>query len=594
MKIAAVWIQNFRGIRAGTLYFGEHVVLVGDNNTGKSTILEALDLVLGPERLSRRPPIDEHDFYGGRYRDENGKPIPIDICVIVTGLSADQQSHFRDHLEWWNDSATEMLQGPPPEGTDSQMVQPALRLMFTGEYDEEEDDFLGNTFFCWPISDSGERTPFRTPDKRHCGFLFLRTVRTGSKALSLERGSLLDVILRLQKKRLHMWEEVLSELRTLPVAAKPELGINDLLSAVQDAVRHFVPSEWSNSPHLRVSDLTRESLRRVLTVFMGTGVILQDGTEYAAPYQHQGTGTINTLVLALLSLIADLKQNVIFAMEEPEIAIPPHTQKRIVDSVRSRSAQALFTSHSPYVLGEFDPSQMLVLRREDGVLTGAAATYPPAVKPKAYRDEIRTRFCEAVLARRVLITEGRTEYDAFPAAARRLSELNSADYSTFEALGVAVINAQTESQVAPLGHHFKSMGKTVLAVFDKQTPEALLLIEEAVHHPFECSQKGLENLVLAEAREGTLRRFAVAIVDAGEWPRHLNSCTPTVNTPLTELKIALTAYFGHTKGSGTLADFLYQCEEAEMPSFITNTIKHIRQFVEPPQAPIPEPVASTD
>jgi putative ATP-dependent endonuclease of OLD family len=54
MKIAAVWIQNFRGIRAGTLYFGEHVVLVGDNNTGKSTVLEALDIVLGPERLSRR------------------------------------------------------------------------------------------------------------------------------------------------------------------------------------------------------------------------------------------------------------------------------------------------------------------------------------------------------------------------------------------------------------------------------------------------------------------------------------------------------------------------------------------------------------
>lgn len=54
-------------------------------------------------------------------------------------------------------------------------------------------------------------------------------------------------------------------------------------------------------------------------------------TALSTPHlQHQGTGTINTLVLALLSLIADLKQNVIFAMEEPEIAIPPHTQKRII------------------------------------------------------------------------------------------------------------------------------------------------------------------------------------------------------------------------------------------------------------------------
>ena len=43
------------------------------------------------------------------------------------------------------------------------------------------------------------------------------------------------------------------------------------------------------------------------------------------------------MVLALLSFIAELKPDtVIFAMEEPEIALPPHTQKRIVNSVRER------------------------------------------------------------------------------------------------------------------------------------------------------------------------------------------------------------------------------------------------------------------
>jgi putative ATP-dependent endonuclease of OLD family len=70
----------------GPLYFGEHVVLVGDNNTGKSTVLEAIDLVLGPERLSKRPIIDEHDFYGGRYLGEESKPVPIHVNVVVTEL----------------------------------------------------------------------------------------------------------------------------------------------------------------------------------------------------------------------------------------------------------------------------------------------------------------------------------------------------------------------------------------------------------------------------------------------------------------------------------------------------------------------------
>ncbi len=37
----------------------------------------------------------------------------------------------------------------------------------------------------------------------------------------------------------------------------------------------------------------------------------------AVPFQHVGTGTLNALVLALLSFIAELKpDSVIFAMEE--------------------------------------------------------------------------------------------------------------------------------------------------------------------------------------------------------------------------------------------------------------------------------------
>lgn len=57
MKISELLIENFRGIRTASLLFPDHAVLIGDNNVGKSTILEALDLVLGPDRLSRPSPI---------------------------------------------------------------------------------------------------------------------------------------------------------------------------------------------------------------------------------------------------------------------------------------------------------------------------------------------------------------------------------------------------------------------------------------------------------------------------------------------------------------------------------------------------------
>lgn len=47
MKIYAVSIDNFRGISSTTLVLPDHAVLIGDNNTGKSSVLEAIDLALG-------------------------------------------------------------------------------------------------------------------------------------------------------------------------------------------------------------------------------------------------------------------------------------------------------------------------------------------------------------------------------------------------------------------------------------------------------------------------------------------------------------------------------------------------------------------
>ena len=592
MRISRIKIQNFRGIKSGELFFPKYAVLVGDNNCGKSTVIEAIDLCLGPERLSRHPIIDEHDFYAGRYIDAEKKPVEIKIEVVVMDLSDEQAREFRYHIEWWNETDNTLLDSPPPEGTDQPNVFPALRVGFTGVYDVEEDDFTGSTYFLSPVREDGGHDFFKTTDKRRCGFLFLRTLRTGSRALSLERGSLLDIILRLQDKQLQMWEEVLEELRKLPVAEKKELGISDILSSVQEAVRSFVPSDWANNPCMRVSDLTRESLRKSLTVFMGTGAKLDDGTDHAAPFQHQGTGTINTLVLALLSLIADLKQNVIFAMEEPEIAIPPHTQKRIVDSVCKRSAQAIFTSHSPYVIGEFKPSQVLVLRRENGILSGVLADYPPTVKPKAYRTEFRSRFCEALLARRVLILEGRTEFDAIPAAARKLNELHPDEFKTLEALGIAPIDAQSDSQIAPLGEHFKKLGKILFAVFDKQAPAQKATIEAAIPNCFEAPEKTFEKVILDGTAEAALRRFALAVVAAGDWPPHLAPKTPTALMPLNELKSTLSNYLLVSKGDGAAADLIGHCTRDEMPKFILDTLTAIQNIAEPqPAVTAPAPAA---
>ena len=628
MKISRLKISRFRGIGSADLLFPDHVVLIGDNNTGKSTVLEAIDLVLGPDRLSRRSPIDEHDFHQGRYLpgssaeeaaasepakggaaetdDDGGEetetdaegeppqdtetgeeedPPQIRVEATITDLSSEQRAHFKDYIEWWNTADGEFYTNASVKGVDAEAVVEALRVTFVGEYVAEEDDFEGRTYFARSLEESDNPQPFSRRDKQYCGFLYLRSLRTGRRALSLEHGSLLDIILRLKEIRPQMWETTISGLAEFDVASDPELGISGVLESINTALNKYVPKEWGVEPHLRVSALTRDHLRNVITAFIATG----EG-DHAAPYYRQGTGTINMLVLAMLSQIAEDKQNVIFAMEEPETAIPPYAQKRIVHELRKLSAQSIFTSHSPYVLEEFGLDETVVLSRAgDGTLAQASVSLPDSVKHKRYRQEFRTRFCEGLLSRRILIAEGATEASAFPAVARRLAELTPAIYSSLEALGICTIDAGTETQIADLARLYRSLGKTVYGFCDKQSAVDEAAIKAEVDELFMHPEKGFEDLVIKGTTTAALERFA----DLINWPPHLLTKYPN---PKDDVAAALSDYFRWTKGNWGIADFLTQCTEDEIPQWLRDccsTLKELTQTA-PEEAPSAENDDSAD
>lgn len=575
MTIAYVAIQNFRGISDAHIKLNGHSVLIGDNNAGKSTVFEALDLVLGPERLYRVPVVDEHDFYNGVYYLSEGESPKIEIEVLITDLSTEQLSRFNNNIEFWDIQSQSLL---PPESVkrvDGDKIVYALRVKFIGSYNPDDDDFEGNTFYCSPEPESGALSRFTKTDKRECGFLYLRALRTGSRALSMERGSLLDIILRIKEIRPKMWEDVLGQLRDTPVATDPSIGISEILEGVQESLKEFVPSDWGSEPMLRVSDLTREHLRKTLTVFMSTGK-----DSYHAPFQHQGTGTINTMVLALLAMIADLKKNVIFAMEEPEIAIPPYTQKRIIDSIRKKSTQAIFTSHSPFVLEEFAPSQIILIQRgKDGVTSSQSVEFPSIIKPKNYNSEFRLRFSEALLAKKVLLCEGATEAISYPAAGRRLNELAASRYSSLEAMGVAVFDVKSEKSIAVFGKYFMNLGKTVFAVSDKQSVTESAKIKACVQHHYESPYKGFEDLLLAETDDDILKEFYTDLLNEGEWPSHLNKATD--DDDINEIKPTLKEYFRWNKGAQGAAELIGMCTASkQIPKTVRDAFKAIKLIIE--------------
>ena len=534
MKVRRVSVSNFRGVRSGSVLLDTHSLLVGANAVGKSTVCEALDLALGLERLYRRPVIDEYDFHESRYRGDDAVPEPLPevrIEVILTGLSEEARRRFAGHLRPWSAETDDFASPAANDAAEIVGGEWCLPVLFVGRFNPEEDDFEGNTFFAHPQRSEGDYepgelggglTPFRREDKRYCGYLYLRPNRTGNRALSFGRGSLIDTIVRLESDKAgSLWTSALGALDSIDLAESTP-GFAEIRTEMLSRVRKFLSMPDSDTAvGVRPSDLTREHLREVLRMFIAT----RPGV-YPVPFSRLSTGALNVLVFALLTYIADLRgpDSVIFAMEEPEIALPPHTQRRMVDFVTKTMGQAIVTSHSPYVIERFGPDDIVILTRDDtGTLTSCTIDLGGHIKPKRYRDQ-RRQFAEAILANAVLVVEGGTEVAAYIAAADILDAAKAPDYQHPDLAGLTLFDAGSDSAVPAFGPIFAAMGKTVFAAHDTMkkpyTEEQEKKAESFAIH-YDIGYAGIEDLLIKEVNPKVLRTFLTAVASRDDYPQNL-------------------------------------------------------------------------
>lgn len=595
MRVRRITIENFRGVAHGVVDLPGHTLLVGGNNVGKSTVCEALDLVLGAERLFRRPIVDEHDFHNGLYFDDAGNLIVIKIEVILIDLPEDMRRKLFHKTRPWSEEKQGFVDGDgsTPSDTDAPGVIRALPITFLGWYDRKTDDFEGKTFFSHPTKESLDEPDDLTPGnglesfgrewKQACGFIYLRTLRTGRRALSLERGSLLDTILRLgDKGRESMWEDTVKRLK----AFDPPVGSIPQLKAIREQVRkrmqRFIGiADEEDATAFFASDLTRENLREVIQFF-----VRSKGSEYAVPFHRLGTGSINTLVFALLTHIADLRGNdaVIFAMEEPEIALPPHSQRRLTRYLLKKMGQAIVTSHSSHVIDEFEVTQILAIDRDDKHRLSSTAIPTQGIKFKAVRQR-KLQLAEAILARGIIVAEGATEVATLIATSRALETLGPENaYDAFDLTGISVFEAGAHGEIPKWGPVFGSLRKAFFAFHDlpkkdwtaDQTTNLALYSENC-----QTTYKGIEALLVAEVALDAQRRFLSAVAEWPDYPQHHGKLTAGVDDDA--VRKLTYGVLADRKGDGYAAHLIECCQSlGELPKTITEFLQRVNALLKLP------------
>ena len=577
MRIRCLKLANFRSVAEGEVLFPGHTVIIGGNSVGKSTMCEALDLLLGPDRLSRSSPIDEHDFFKRRYLDEAGVPIPIELEVVLTDLTDDVLTRFRTHREYWNTETSELLdETANPEDVDGDDVVPALRIKFEGTYDIEEDEFRAETYFASPPADDEmRRTRVARAAKRMFGFIYLRALRTGTRALSLERGSLLDIILRLKDDdRSAMWEQTLASMEDLDPAIDAIPHLKDILDEVDSRVRRFVGlSAEDRAFRLYPSALTRESLRRSITLFGSS-----ERSNTPVPYWRLGSGVVNSMVFSLLTFIAELKSNVIFAMEEPEIAIPPHTQRRIVQFLRMRMDQSILTTHSPFVLDQYDPADVVLLEREnEGVVSGRRIKVT-GIKAKTYKGNLRRVLAEAMLGNGVLCVEGISDGEVLYTASAVLEGCSQeGTYTPLDLSGVTVVQCEGDGGLLRYGRFFSEIGLRTYAFYDRQKNSAIgNEIDDVFDATWELDQTGIEYLLADKTTIDVIHNFLAEAREWDDYPHNPKSpfvCDP--NGSDDDVRTLCRRVLKIRKGSGYAQRLVELCSWRDLPDIITKALEYI-------------------
>jgi len=569
-----------------------------------------LDLVLGPERLYRRPVIDEHDFHNGRYKEDDGSSRDIVIRVVLTNLDLPRQIRFRQHLRRWDDTSLQFIDEEVDglSRADAENVTWALPVVFIGRYDPVEDDFVGDTFFDHPVkhpddlddeekaSLGGNRSVFTRAHKRICGFIYLRALRTGTRALSLQRGSLLDTILRLDEKgSANMWPDALKALKEIDPAIGEIEQLKSIRDRLQERLGQFVNLSSENDPtSFYASSLTRDNLREVVRLFVAT-----QPSNYPVPFNRQGTGAVNLLVFALLTIIADMKgdNSAMFVMEEPEIALSPHIQRRVVKYVLQKMGQSIVTSHSPYIIEQYEAESVVILGRDGEKQFSGKPIEADVIKPKNYRAQ-RRQFAEAILSRAVFVVEGATEVVAVNAVSTALEKFHGG-YSHIDLAGVSLFNAQNDREAPKFGPIFKALGKPVFGMRDEPNnpdpPEAAVDIG-TFDKFWQSPQKGIERILVGEIPCQVLHRFLGEVSTRDDYPANCNYDTAIEDSALKQLvEKVLKARKGDSYGFGYAGILIEQCQdEEELPPFVRDALLSIDEYLKSSEGYVDVPNSSQE
>jgi len=407
--IDTVRIAGFRGIENIEISLPRVAVLIGTNNSGKTSVIKALQLALGD--YSRY--LTDEDFHIG-LNDVRYDQILVDVRIISIDEDGMRQKTFDDD---WAQEFGDKIQA---EANDNQFL--ALRTV--GAPDLVKGGFIVEHYALdqwpdFPVWQDEKINKKQQIHRRYDALPFIsinaqRDIHQELRDKSSFVGKVLSSI-KYDESDVQKLEEMVAQINQAAVDKSGSLkGLKKQLDTLNQCFDGTGQAELTPFPK-KIRDLSKQ-----FSVNYGE----TDNSSFSMEYHGMGTRSWASMltVKAFIDLMAiNHEEEVIpffpiLAVEEPEAHLHPNAQRTLYQQLINTNGQVIISTHSPYLAAMSSPQNLRgLIKNSNGVCTTSLMSGLDQEDINILHREIMRFRGEILFAKALILFEGVTEEQLVPA-----------------------------------------------------------------------------------------------------------------------------------------------------------------------------------
>jgi putative ATP-dependent endonuclease of OLD family len=418
IKITDVRVSNFRALKNVEVSLGNLTILIGANNAGKTSFLDALYAAIGAGRKLLGQ--DDVRLEGGEALPPKDRVVTVDVRIRPLDDHGEIGTNFPAGSFWtnlWGTGIKQELDGDFDE---------FVGIRTTLAWSQSKGDYAIERRFLkeWRAFDDWLSAPVDETSRVNAAQIEPLALHYIDAKRDLEddirkQGSFwrrMTEDLGLSDADVEVFEKTLSDLN------EELVGKSGILKHLKDNLADIRPVVSAEGGEIDISPVAR----KLRDLSKGVDVSFTAAGSQSFPLARHGMGTRSLASLLVFRAFASWKGkqaaeagdhvHSILALEEPEAHLHPQAQRSFFSQVKSIPGQRIVSTHSPYFAGQAGLSDLRLFIRRDGETTVSQLDLSVlnADDVRKLRHGVVNSRGDLLFARAAIFFEGETEEQALP------------------------------------------------------------------------------------------------------------------------------------------------------------------------------------